>query len=609
MNIMAVNYHYPVVKKNQITKTSCKRINFGNSYYERMEKLPKQGQIIKKEDIPEKWFIKDHWDKRVGVETMCSKYEEDLYLKEADDFWKGYAKVYTEFPHDMYGYPVGRDIGFFHFLDKNTVQFKSTLEEEDIGNICKSVESLNLARQRNLTQEYNYKEKLIKDTANETLDLLKPNSLILLKESNERYNYVFIQNIDETFHDKDTKEDTIKNFVHIKELINQRKLNDAIELYIDKENPINNRDIYNWPIVNELIKQDKLDDAIQFFIDKKNPENNDNIIYKTLIASELVKNGRLEEAKYINPFKTEEELILLQYGSLSSLDRKNKKIEIAQKNNSYQKYINNSKEKYKNVTPDKQFLDEKSFIGRVLWDIGTIFLAEVYNNDLKQTSISNKKTACNNSIIEDRSELINLMRKSFDLDLPLVEVPKEDISRIKAIEIKEEQIKSQINDKFVRYIEMFLKNKNVNEFPNCIMLVGQNIPYMQSIIDWIVWKTTCNYIKVPYNIDNEEMQEALGESLELAEEHYQKTGMRSIIYVNGMEKLLNPSKNSIGNIACMKEMMNTADKEYHSTIIFTAKNPSSLDPGTLVSHRVGLTIDVPITFEDIKFYLKEREVL
>lgn len=87
--------------------------------------------------------------------------------------------------------------------------------------------------------------------------------------------------------------------------------------------------------------------------------------------------------------------------------------------------------------------------------------------------------------------------------------------------------------------------------------------------------------------DSNGLQKATWNAAKKAEETYQKTGRKSFIQVENMERLLNHQTNPKKNIASMKELMNCISEDYHSTILFHATDPSKLDPGTMVSHRVG----------------------
>ena len=167
---------------------------------------------------------------------------------------------------------------------------------------------------------------------------------------------------------------------------------------------------------------------------------------------------------------------------------------------------------------------------------------------------------------------------------------------IQAAFIKDKQEKiERIKNK--AYEELFVpirKNhggKRV-DVPNCVMLTGANPYTMMEIIDWMGQKSGANYVKIPSSVNINQMQDKILEELEKAEENYQSTGERSIIFVNGMEKLLNPAVNSRGNISCMKDLMSSADEDFHSTIIFYSNHPKNLDPAATASHRVGLKFDL-----------------
>ena len=167
-----------------------------------------------------------------------------------------------------------------------------------------------------------------------------------------------------------------------------------------------------------------------------------------------------------------------------------------------------------------------------------------------------------------------------------------------------EQEKEPAKAKLTKYFLTPLKdnNKGLNVvLPNCIMLTGKNAHVLKGLIDWTgeiaEESLQTEYIKLPSRKSREDMHEELYAALENAEENYNITGRRSLIFVNGMEKLLDKN-NPTDEIANMKDFMGCADEDFHSTIIFyTTKDPDELAPGTIVSHRVGLKINVPI---DIK---------
>lgn len=196
--------------------------------------------------------------------------------------------------------------------------------------------------------------------------------------------------------------------------------------------------------------------------------------------------------------------------------------------------------------------------------------------------------------VSELSEMIIARREERNINV------KERETKILEAEQKRCDVKNQIEKLLLAPIKEYAKNENIF-LPNAVMLQGENPHIMKDIISSIPKENDfVNFVSVASKRDYDTMQEELFEQLELAEENYQKTNKRSIIFVNGMEKLLNPQLNTAGNIACMKDIMSSASEDYHSTIIFCATNPEKLDKGLLMSHRVSYKIDVPFASVQVK---------
>lgn len=174
------------------------------------------------------------------------------------------------------------------------------------------------------------------------------------------------------------------------------------------------------------------------------------------------------------------------------------------------------------------------------------------------------------------------------------------------MDLRNELIKKidSAKDQLRPFIEKLASDKIDGQavLPNCIMLVCDRERVTQTIVNWLntnisdVADHTFKY----YYKDCDTLQNEVIDALEEAEEKYQRTGRRTIIHVNGFDKLMDKRYNSPENIAALKEYMDTADEDYHSTIIFrtTEDNIKNLDKGTLQPHRVGLRIDIPISDSD-----------
>ena len=254
---------------------------------------------------------------------------------------------------------------------------------------------------------------------------------------------------------------------------------------------------------------------------------------------------------------------------------------------------------YKKSTAEG-FLDDKNEDDRTAYALITLGLSEALNlvskqfDKLKQISSANKEIAV-------RRELVNACVLTM---LNAMEDKTED-NRLKSFEIYrleelKEPARAKINSRLIKPLIAYAKD-NFVKIPNCVMLTGDNPFVMKELIDWTgelaIEEANTDYIKLPSLGDKALMQESILAALENAEENYQTTGKRSLIFVNGMEKLINSYSNTKADIAVMKDLMDKAGRYFHSTLIFYAKNPENLDPGTAVAHRIGLKVDVPAKFD------------
>lgn len=169
--------------------------------------------------------------------------------------------------------------------------------------------------------------------------------------------------------------------------------------------------------------------------------------------------------------------------------------------------------------------------------------------------------------------------------------------------------KNCLQRSLLKPIKDYKDNPNV-DVPNSIMLYRTynwegrkyNFPFLaKNLIDWIEenYSEYVNLVKLPSKKDKVQMQEDLLHALEDAEKKYQETDRRSIIFVNGMEKLLYSIYNKPENIAVMKDLMSSASEDYHSTIIFYSSRPKGVDSGVHRSDSIGVKINVQLDGERV----------
>lgn len=552
--------------------------------------------------------FKEHPDKISGLELAMSEVSRGIWY--VTPVLTETGRIDWDLSHMSYGYPEKREGngyllitpeygGRMHYVDNSSyAYFEPELQK-------KAVSKYEQLQKEN--DEYDIRNKVYDAKKNGNLNV----TLDSLLEKYERYpdsSGVLSAALIESGRFKEAFEKFAKypqsHCVLAAEIIKRKGIDKALKIFEDSSSA-------SPALAAGLVADDRLDEAIQKYSDNKDSEG--------LLCAALVKEGRADEA--MQRFPESKGAIAMQ---LAAIGRFNEAIELGYKpypSSDYKttEHINSLFERSKDFEEDaekrrkyakagaKGYLDENyndyDDLGyRIFLDVITVGLAEIHNIYGRQMDKKRSLEYANEKIKTDRNSITNSLFSSLDNPSSYINSKQQYAKKVAEYKNKEEAVKSQLDDKFLRYIKWEQEGRTVDEFPNCIMMVGENIPYMQTLINWLGENSLCNYTKIPYNIDNNELQEQLGAKLEEAEATYQETGRRSIIYVNGMEKLLNPKKNTFENIECMKEIMNTADKDYHSTIIFTAKNPAELDAGTMVSHRVGLKVSVPVSFEETAIF-------
>jgi len=179
-------------------------------------------------------------------------------------------------------------------------------------------------------------------------------------------------------------------------------------------------------------------------------------------------------------------------------------------------------------------------------------------------------------------------------DKEILEDKLETIKQTKAYEDKKEQVRSQLRPLVEK---LALVNNDEDVFlPNCVMLLGDDNDMAFYAADWLKEVCPDNNFKTleGYYDSKDEMQDDLINLLDEAEQNYNETGKRSIIFVPHLGVLINKKTNTPENIAQMKMIMQGADEDYHSTIIFPARKRDtySFDEGTLQLNRVCLTVEI-----------------
>lgn len=267
----------------------------------------------------------------------------------------------------------------------------------------------------------------------------------------------------------------------------------------------------------------------------------------------------------------------------------NKKIEELQE--TLRKNIENSNE-YANREIDD------GIAGRAIRDVATLGIYELVRKDTKSSIEYSYLRGVRENSYRRQAALL------YEQETNVLKIEK-IIEFIQNFDSKIEETKSWLRKK---YVDLVNRKDDYLKLPNCIMFTGENYALAQHLAKWCATSTSSDFKIVEYNLDNNKAQEDLYDALEASLENYENTGKRTIIYVESMERLLNPELNSDDNIADMKELMQCANEEYHATIMFNTNEPEKLNRESMSSNRVGLKVDNPITYDEanLRKYIKEN---
>lgn len=170
-------------------------------------------------------------------------------------------------------------------------------------------------------------------------------------------------------------------------------------------------------------------------------------------------------------------------------------------------------------------------------------------------------------IIDER---LNEQSEAAEIEKQDALIKKEYLQKMSTV--KETHLKPKLMDQIQR-----TKEGKLARVPNCIMIVGGSPA--DELIEWTGKNVNCNLVQIGHD-DN------ILKYLKNAEKHHKETGERTLLHIRNFEKLLNPEVTSSHVIADLKDLMSSASEDFHSTIIFSTKNPSELDSIALQSHRV-----------------------
>ncbi len=130
--------------------------------------------------------------------------------------------------------------------------------------------------------------------------------------------------------------------------------------------------------------------------------------------------------------------------------------------------------------------------------------------------------------------------------------------------------------------------------PNCIVFIENDREMVYESVNWlgkILSDADIGFIEGRYsNLD--EYRDKFQQELLNAKEKFEKTNKRSILFVPHLDDLADTRKNTSEDIAQMKYLLQAADREFHTTVVYYI-NPEKIphiDKGVLSSNRAGMVL-------------------
>ena len=387
-------------------------------------------------------------------------------------------------------------------------------------------------------------------------------------------------------------------------LINDNRIDDALKLSLKAEKPINK--YVSGKLSDILISRGLDDEALERFPERVDyiTEKINNIEYyynhdkntpKQITVNDFLAKGDLLGAAEFDKESMPKPFDELDNSRLEDISDYINDGELLEK-------VSKERQKIKQHIQKTDYEYDTPIYARILFAYMTLGASELLNLAGKTYTTAQNIKYKNNTTAKERNLTALALYYMLEAKEKQIDEKKADNYTIRNIEQAKEPAKQILMQRFLNPLNAASQGKPV-DLPNCIMLTGENPYVLKGLIDWAgkVAAKNVDYVKLQSKSDKAEMRENLYKALEAAEENYKNTGRRSIIFVNGLDKLIDRKTNSGAEISIMKDFMSSASEDFHSTIIFyTVDNPDNLAPGPLVSHRVGLKINVPVAFNGKK---------
>ena len=150
---------------------------------------------------------------------------------------------------------------------------------------------------------------------------------------------------------------------------------------------------------------------------------------------------------------------------------------------------------------------------------------------------------------------------------------------------KKNELKTELCDK----LNLERNGSHIEKMPNTIMIEDPYDDVSKELVDYAKRNSQSRFIRLDSS-DNDTLMDNLDETLRKSKSHFDSTKERTLIHVEGFDRLITKGKNSFENIESLKDVMCRTAKDFGSTIIFRTKDASKLVSEAIGSQRVPVKI-------------------
>lgn len=137
---------------------------------------------------------------------------------------------------------------------------------------------------------------------------------------------------------------------------------------------------------------------------------------------------------------------------------------------------------------------------------------------------------------------------------------------------------------------LYEKNGETVSVPNGILFHGPKGNGKTTFAEAFAGQLGCNLIKITNFLDDKENLKHLRNEAQKAQEHFEKTGIRTILQIDEIEKFV-PKGSDITEP--MKSFMDNASKDFHCTVFATTNHPDEIDDILFRYKRFDVRVGLP----------------